>query len=193
MNIVEIGRLVAHLHQPENMNNENGSALILALIILAVLSIIGISAALTSTIESKIVRNEKIYQQNFYFAEASVNEGAQRIELAPDPAIQLSPDTTEYNWLNDDTVEFSSASSWQDFGLANGHADDNCDVSVIDPTRTDSSIPNPTVFFAVVSKGIRPGSSLDLSTSRVYEFRVFGKSEWQGGLSIIEIGYLRRF
>jgi Tfp pilus assembly protein PilX len=175
------------------MNNEKGSAIVLALILLAVMSIIGISAATNSTIESKIVRNEKIYQQNSYFAEASVYEAAQRIELSPEPAIQLSPETTEYDWLNDDTVEFSSAGAWQDFGLASGHINDNCDVSVIDPTQTGSSNQKPSVFFAVVNKGIRPGSSLDIGATRVYEFRVFGKAEWQGGLSIVEIGYLKRF
>ena len=175
------------------MKNEKGSAIVLALIVLAVLSIIGISAATNSSIESKIVRNERIYRQNFYFAEASVHEAAQRIELAPDPAIQLSPETTEYDWLNDDTADFSSAGAWQDFGLASGHANDNCDVSVIDPTQTGSPNSTPSVFFAVINKGIRPGSSLDIGATRVYEFRVFGKSEWQGGLSIIEIGYLRRF
>jgi hypothetical protein len=175
------------------MNKEKGSAIVLALILLATLSIIGISAATSSMIESKIVRNEKIYKQNAYFAEAGVHEAAQRIELTPDPAIQLSPDTTEYDWLNDDTMDFSSVEAWQDFGLASGHADDNCDVSVIDPTNTGSSNLRPSVFFAVVNKGIRPGSSLEMGASRVYEFRVFGKSEWQGGLSIVEIGYLRRF
>ena len=157
------------------INNENGSAIVLALIILAVLTIIGISASTTSTIELKIVRNERIDQQNFYTAEASVYEGAQRIEQEANPEVQLIVGTTGYDWLNDNTIDFSITANWD--------VNDNSDPSLIDPGAS----------FAANAKGVRSGSSLDMGSTRLYEYSVFGLSQWNGGQSIIEIGYLRRF
>jgi Tfp pilus assembly protein PilX len=165
------------------LNNENGSAIVLALIILAVLTVIGISASTTSTVELKIVRNEKIHNQNFYYAEAGVYEGAQRIEQEADPEVQLIAATTGYDWLNDNTIDFSTPANWQDSGPASGDVNDNSDPSVVDPT----------VSLAANAKGVRPGGSLDMGSTRLYEYSVFGLSQWNGGRSIIEIGYLRRF
>ena len=165
------------------INNENGSAIVLALIILAVLTIIGISASTTTTIELKIVRNERILQQNFYTAEASVYEGAQRIEQESNPEVQLIAWTTGHDWLNDNTLDFSTSANWQDLGPASGNVNDNSDASVIDPTAS----------FAANAKGVRTGGSLDMGSTRLYEYSVFGLSQWNGGRSIIEIGYLRRF
>jgi len=166
-----------------HMDNENGSVIVLALIILAVLTIIGISASTTSNIELKIVRNERLLQQNFYYAEASVNEGAQRIEQETNPEIQLIASTTGYDWLKDKTVNYSARANWLDMGAGSGNVNDNCDISVIAPTAS----------FGANAKGVRPGSSLDMGSTRLYEYSVFGLSQWNGGQSIIEIGYLKRF
>ncbi len=177
-------------HFINHMDNENGSAIVLALIILAVLTIIGISASTTSNIELQIVRNERIMQQTFYTAEASVYEGAQRIEQETNPEKELIANTTAYNWLNDNTVDFRTPANWQDFGLASVNVNDNCDMSVAD----NQADPNdPSALFAANYKGVRPGSSLDMGSTRLYEYSVFGQSRWNGGLSIIEIGYLKRF
>ncbi|OGQ89084.1 MAG: hypothetical protein A3J85_01615 [Desulfobacula sp. RIFOXYA12_FULL_46_16] len=165
------------------LNNENGSAIVLALVILAVLTIIGISASTTSTVELKIVRNEKIHNQNFYYAEAGVYEGAQRIEQESNPEVQLIAGTTGYDWLNDNSIDFSTPANWQDLGPASGNVNDNSDPAVVDPTAS----------IAANAKGVRPGSSLDMGSTRLYEYSVFGLSQWNGGRSIIEIGYLKRF
>lgn len=165
------------------LDNENGSAIVLALVILAVLTIIGISASTTSTVELKIVRNEKIHHQNFYYAEAGVYEGAQRIEQESNPEVQLIAATTGYDWLNDNAVDYSTSANWLDSGQASGNVNDNSDPSLIDPNAS----------FAANAIGVRPGSSLDMGSTRLYEYSVFGLSQWNGGQSLIEIGYLRRF
>ena len=165
------------------INNENGSAIVLALVILAVLTIIGISASTTSTVELKIVRNEKIHTQNFYYAEAGVYEGAQRIEQESNPEVQLIAATTGYDWLNDNAVDFSTSAAWLNLGPASGNVNDNSDPSLIDPNAS----------FATNFKGVRRGGSVDIGSPRMYEYSVFGLSQWNGGQSIIEIGYLKKF
>lgn len=62
------------------IDNEEGSTIVFALLILVVLTILGISATTTSTIEFKIVQNEKIYQRNFYIADSGWNYGAYWLE-----------------------------------------------------------------------------------------------------------------
>ena len=62
------------------LNNEEGSAIVIALIILVLLTMIGITASDNTVIELQIVRNEAIYRQNFYRAEAAVIEAAEILE-----------------------------------------------------------------------------------------------------------------
>ncbi|UCF83665.1 MAG: hypothetical protein JSV50_21290 [Desulfobacteraceae bacterium] len=51
--------------------NENGSVLVVALLILVLLTIIGISAMSTTNVELKISGNEKSYKMALYAAEAA--------------------------------------------------------------------------------------------------------------------------
>ena len=52
------------------LNNEAGSVMVAALMILAILTIIGISAMNTSTTESHLATNTLLYERAFYAAEA---------------------------------------------------------------------------------------------------------------------------
>jgi len=52
------------------LTNDKGSALILALLILVLLTLMGISATTTSTIEVQMAGNEKFYEMAFYTAES---------------------------------------------------------------------------------------------------------------------------
>jgi len=61
-------------------DNEKGSALIFAIVILAVLTIIGIFSITTSTIEIKIADNDKVYKTSFYAADGGTEVGREMIE-----------------------------------------------------------------------------------------------------------------
>ena len=61
------------------LKNEEGSAMLVALMILMVLTIIGVSSSNTTTVELQIVRNDGIYKQNLYLAEAAAQEAIQNI------------------------------------------------------------------------------------------------------------------
>jgi len=56
--------------------NQNGFALIASMLFLMVLSIIGIAAINTTSVEVNIAGNDRIYKQNFYLAEGAAKEAA---------------------------------------------------------------------------------------------------------------------
>ena len=63
-----------------NINNEEGSAIVIALIILVLLTLMGTVSTNDTVVELQIVRNEAIYRQNFYKAEGAVIELGQIME-----------------------------------------------------------------------------------------------------------------
>jgi len=58
------------------IRNEQGSVIIIAVMVLALLTIIGISSMKTSIIEQQISTNHLIYQMNFYAAESGAPHGS---------------------------------------------------------------------------------------------------------------------
>ena len=64
-----------------HMNNSNGGVTIAALLILAVLTIIGISSISTSNIEVQIATNDKVHKMAFYAADGGTEIGTELLEL----------------------------------------------------------------------------------------------------------------
>jgi hypothetical protein len=62
------------------LNNERGSMIALAMIILALLTLIGISSTTTSTTEVQIATNNQSYQLEFYLADSGWRQGAMWVE-----------------------------------------------------------------------------------------------------------------
>ena len=56
-----------------NLKNQKGDSLVIALIILLVLTIIGISAINTTIFETNIAGNERLYNRAFYTTDAGVD------------------------------------------------------------------------------------------------------------------------
>jgi Tfp pilus assembly protein PilX len=64
-------------------HNEAGSILVIAMVSLALLTVIGMLAIATGTLESEISGNEKTYQEAFYSAELGLVGGETIIETLP--------------------------------------------------------------------------------------------------------------
>jgi len=85
---------------------EQGSVLIIALIILVLLTLIGISATTTSDIDIQIAKNEQEYVKEFYVADSAWRQGIQWLDsLAAKPSLVnstllLNDETTNLNYLN---------------------------------------------------------------------------------------------
>ena len=60
--------------------NENGSVIVVALIILALLTILGISSTNTSTLEVRIATNSQDHQLDFYVADSGWNDAGMFLE-----------------------------------------------------------------------------------------------------------------
>jgi len=85
------------------LNNERGIALVIALILLSILTIIGLAAINTSTIEVLISGSEKERQEAFYAADGGIQYGLQQI------ATSVSPEG-DYN-LTDANLEITVSKS----------------------------------------------------------------------------------
>ena len=163
------------------IKNEEGSAIVVAVMILMVVTIIGVSSTNTTTVELQIVRNDGIYKQNLYLAEAAAQEGIQRIwNLSRTDPFQLERQAPV--WLNNiDEIDLTNPGTWDSDGAG---GDDTAEVSSTDPDAV----------LAVTDTGIAEGGSLDISSeTNAHQFAVFGIGSRNNGRVFIEIGYRERF
>jgi Tfp pilus assembly protein PilX len=162
------------------IKNEEGSAIVVAVMILMVVTIIGVSSTNTTTVELQIVRNDGIYKQNLYLAEAAAQEGIQRIwNLSRTDPFRLERQAPA--WLNNiDDFDLTNPGTWDNDGAG---GDDNAEVS-----STDAD-----AILAVTDR-IAEGGSLDISSeTNAHQFAVFGIGNRNNGRVFIEIGYRERF
>jgi Tfp pilus assembly protein PilX len=71
--------------------NEQGSTIVVAMLILVILTIIGISATNTSKFEAQIVGNEHRYQIDFYVADSGWKEAAMWLNTLEGPPAEVNP------------------------------------------------------------------------------------------------------
>ena len=152
--------------------NEEGSILLVAMLMLVLLTLMGMSAVTTSNVEIRIASNEKAMARNFYLAEAAAMEAAQRIENTAEATLRARSDA----WVNAGTVAMGDpgTTAW---------GDSNSAVSVIDNVTR----------YAAVDRGVAGGSSLVLSETNLHTYSVFGRYQGNFGESFIELGYKKRF
>ena len=68
------------MHLFSIVKNSRGSALVVALLMLVVLTLIGISASTTTTFELQIAGNDKLFKKAFYSADGATEMGGELIE-----------------------------------------------------------------------------------------------------------------
>jgi Tfp pilus assembly protein PilX len=157
------------------LKNEDGSVLVLALVMLVLLTLLGIAASRTSSIEIQVSGNDTIYKQNLYMAEAGAMEAAQELE---DTDLETSPPA----WLHaigtlDEDTNIPDAGFWTD---AN--------------SKKITGITNlPNTRLLAVSEGIAAGGSLDMSKSNVNSYATYGRCELNRGVIVIKVGYRKAF
>ena len=109
------------------IDNRRGSALIIGLLTLVVLSLIGTISTTTSSIEVQIAGNEKTYQEAFYASEFSLSVGEMIVErlLAREGldenntighyGAKTQPNWDVLNWDNTDSIAVANAEIPVDF------------------------------------------------------------------------------
>lgn len=163
----------------EIVGNQDGSILMITMLVLVLVTLIGFSALKSTDTELDISFNDRCFKQNLYMAEAAVVEVGQLLEMEPDTA-NLQPataaGTTRYKVV--DAAAFDPLSeSWDDL---------NSTASAV--------FPDGLLRYSVVFQGIAPGESLDMSlTSTLWQYAVFGRSEQCSGRLDIVVGYRKRY
>jgi Tfp pilus assembly protein PilX len=164
------------------LRKEDGSILIVALIMLVLLTIMGISATSTTDIEIQIAGNDMRYKEVFFRAEAGSMENVQVLDNLANQGTQvIDPDyITATPWLNlmtdlPDSADITNANNWTGA---------NSQASSVDPNTR----------YLTINQGVIAGDSLDITRPRVYSFRVVGRGTGStGGVSVVEMGYRRAF
>jgi len=175
-----------NMHPFSFLNNQRGSALIVALLMLVVLTLLGISSTTTSTVELQISGNDKLYKRSFFAADGGTAAGSELIEQNIEER-----NWTDYStrgnigiiegdlYLNRDT----------DAGIDPIPSDTNQDAviplsAIVDPTASpfvlDTSVPH-TNLKVVGNSQLSTGSAVQLAAG--YEGK--GKGAGGGGAWII--------
>lgn len=168
-----------HLLKP--LGYENGSVLLIVMLVLSLMTVIGLSMSKTSIIEMRISNNQTIYKQNFYQTEAAIGEGMQELE---------------------ETDLYANPPGWmQPLGspiLTTGVAgtelvDVYSDLIWNNPANSQPSASFPAAQMMSAYRGVVPGGSLDLGASTIHAYDVYGRSRQNNGLAIIKMAYRKAF
>lgn len=164
----------------KSLANENGSAIVIALMLLSLLTVMGIWSTRKSNIETLIAGNEVARKMTFYRTEGGVIEGGFKIEeAAKGDLLSWSP-----AWLTEAGVapDMTDPANW-DFDGADG-----------DDTAEAASPPYDDVGFCALDKGITSGDSLLMTgATQVRTYAVYSFHDSRMGQSLQEVGYKRRF
>jgi type IV pilus assembly protein PilX len=173
----------------EMLKREDGSVMVVGLLVLVMASLIGIAASTTSTIEVEVAGNDKTYKQNFYRAEGAAVLAAQLLENErdatelndlpygqPDPDNPTEPVDQWFRYEMEDLPypdNIGNHYNW-DSGM-NYSGEALCDTN------------RYLAFLAGVD------GSLDLGGSRLHSITIYGRSEMDNGSVIVEVGYKKRY
>jgi len=171
---------------PAPLRNESGFVLVIAMLIMVVLTVVGIAALNSSTIELRISGNDRVAKRNFYDAESAAFEAGARLE-AEGNVNELVAARSSKLWLQapsggQDPV-LNAANTWQNPGF------NNFIVASV-------AAGNQVVRLAAVDHGIARGargSSLRMTASAVHDYHLFGYAQLNNSWKLIEIGYKKRF
>ncbi|MEA3359636.1 MAG: pilus assembly PilX N-terminal domain-containing protein [Thermodesulfobacteriota bacterium] len=169
------------------LNNEQGSVLVLSILILALLSLVGIAAITTSTIENKIAGNEKFYKIAFYEAEGGTELGAELIEEniccpAGFSSHIIGSKPQKVRIINDDANVNPSPvplAFWQN-ELTSSLIPDDDNRHVYFPSNYTGLAPHTNITFSGVTR-LSTGSPLQMAAG----YEGVGKGAGGGGMHIL--------
>jgi type IV pilus assembly protein PilX len=167
------------MNEISRVKNEEGSVLIVALIVLVLLTLLGIFATRTTEVEMQIAGNDYRYKRNVYFAEAMAMACAQDIKNEP------VLDIVALSWLH---------------GMESELGQDPNKVLDNDFWNGNFKTPNvaePEYQYMAAVEGVAEQTSLDMTKSRIHMYAIYGRryddSKEHEGRSIVNIGYKKAF
>jgi hypothetical protein len=173
-------------------NNEDGTAIVSALLILMLLTFIALAATDTTINEKSMVRSEAIFEQNFSLAESAALEGIQKLaNQSTDEVDELLVAKLTAASENKDLLMESDSEGMSDILKV---LDTNNDGTIDKNDSLEASELGADSFRAAVLLPINSGDSLSVTStkSRLYRYNSFGLAEGQNGKILIRIGYKKR-
>jgi len=170
------------MKQESQLRNEDGAVLVVALIVLVLVTILGITISSTSEVELQIAGNDMRYKENLYRAEAAAMECAQLMDETGEIDTSIADDYI-IGFGGDDGDEIISAAVRDDEFW---HEDPD----------TDNILPQAgglaNTSFVAYYAGIPHGEDL---SGTLREFAIYGRyfdpDRPDLGRSIIRMGYRR--
>jgi hypothetical protein len=166
------------LMQPTS--NARGSAIVLALMVLSLLTLIGILATRTSNTEVLIAGNEIQGKMAFYNAEGACMEGVERLMAQAEADLVSRPPAPNWVFEAAAAADLTRFENW-DFDDAGG------DDTAVESTFNQGG----AVAFAVQERGVS-GSMVMTKKTQVRSYAVFGLNNDRTGRLIIEAGKKRK-
>ncbi|MEN6440044.1 MAG: pilus assembly PilX N-terminal domain-containing protein [Syntrophobacter sp.] len=166
------------------LKDEKGSALILSLLMIALLSVIAVLSARTSTVETRITANDRLHKRAFHQAEAGVQTGKEVIEQ----------NIEDRNWENGSLLRNTRIVHGELFanpalGDAEGDYASDAFRDAYLPARKESGGSVVDTTTSDPHTNIRVGGTRRLSTGSAIQmvagYEGMGKSAAQGGAWII--------
>jgi Tfp pilus assembly protein PilX len=168
------------------IGSEDGFVLVLSLMVLVVLTLLGISATDTSVIEVQIAGNDNVAKMLFYNAESAAHEAAQRLQNERDEN-KLKAARTPFVWLSEEAKTHDL--------LAGG--DTNWSNTLSEQSKiSNANALNITTQLAALDYGVvkgEQGTSLKMTETRVYFYKLLGRAVRNSREKIVEIGYKKRY
>jgi type IV pilus assembly protein PilX len=163
-------------NQGIHIDNQDGSMLVISMLILVLLTLVGVSASTNTEVELRIADNDRSHKINVYGAESGAMLAAQQMENETN--ITNLRDLTPA-WLQPrtflDSDDIHSPTIW---ASANNTSEQGMDAN----NR-----------YLALYRGVASGSSLDMSASTLHEYALYGRSESRRGTAIVQLGYKKRF
>lgn len=173
------------------LKSEQGSGfLIIIILLLAIISLTTIAALVSSTTETQIVRNEQIYQKNYYRSEAAAIEATIQLNQQIVENLQEHK-TADPNFLVDNSpdsdtpIVLSDISNWD----ISGGTDNNCrDVGFLSSSHIQIPV-NTTIRYSAAFQGSPNGSELTMTGAKMHQYAVYGYCTSPSGSTLIELGF----
>ena len=172
---------------------EGGFVLIVALLMLAALTIIGIAATNTTVLEMHISGNDKTAKINFFAAESAALEAAQKVINESDEQ-KILPETNPSPSSSDLVRTAQQAETVFEKDKLNLDLNGDRQIDQADNFPSAGvSVANATVGHLVTLNGVESGSSLGVGSSRLYDYTAYGVVISSKGKKIVKVGLKKRF
>jgi len=172
---------------------EQGSVLVIALIMVVLLTVIGISASRNTEIEIMIAGNERVAKENFYIAEAAASDAISDLEAANlktnPPGWLIKKDT--YLPADGRTAVALPASSGSGDLDEKIHEDANWDDALY--SAQIPTLAGGNARCLAIELGQTKTGSLVMTSSKTYDFDVYGRSSLKNGQGLVKMGYRKAY